>query len=376
MKIRIIILITCFIPLFGLPPDSSAAGPTTRLSTSAASIPSTSNEASVNQAGPNQTASDAAQINEASWPMAAANPERTSWTPEEVRGSLETVWFKPFEAYIPQKVQVIAAYDTLYISTARGLYALDADTGAEHWVYATELPLGHSPALHEGVAYVGGFDRKLHAIDALTGEGLWTFEAGAGFNTNPLIVEGKIYAGNRDGTFYAIHADTGQLAWKYQTQGPILYSAAYKDGVLFFASNDSHAYALNAQTGALVWKSAKLPGVGFHSWWPVVYRDHVIFAGSNNYRFGSELGAGTLAKLDLFDVYPNFGTDPRGTLVGPLGQEPGDWVTGTPTINASQATITSNGSTQPITEYFEEKPWRRTLFCSKSGNGPGVYNRL
>lgn len=297
-----------------------------------------------------------AQISEpGAWPMAAANPARTSWTPEEVRGVLKPLWYKPFEPYIPQRVQIIAAYDTLYIATARGLYALDAETGAERWIYPTQFPLGHSPTIHNGIAYVGGLGRKLHAIDALTGEGLWTFEAGAGFQTNPLVVEGKVYVGNRDGYFYAIHAEgpnTGQLAWKYSTQGPILYSAAYQDGVVFFASNDSHAYALNATTGELVWKSAKLPGAGFSSWWPVVYRDRVIFSGSNNYREAIQPGTiGLFATMELSEVYPNYKTDPRGTLVGPLGQEPGDWVEGTVTIDASR-----------ILDYFAAKPWRRSYF--------------
>ena len=97
--------------------------------------------------------------------MAGANPERTSWTAEEVRGQLQPVWYKPFEPYISQKVQIIAAYQTLYVATAKGLYALDAESGAQRWVYPTALPLGHSPTIHEGVAYVGGFDHRLHAID-------------------------------------------------------------------------------------------------------------------------------------------------------------------------------------------------------------------
>ena len=122
--------------------------------------------------------------------MAGANPQRTSWSEEEVRGRLQPVWYRPIEPYIPAKVQIIAAEGLLFIATARGLYALDAETGAERWVYATELPLGHSPTVVDGVAYVGGLDHQLHAVDAGTGERLWTFEAGAGFDTNPLAVNG------------------------------------------------------------------------------------------------------------------------------------------------------------------------------------------
>jgi hypothetical protein len=34
------------------------------------------------------------------WPMAGANPQRNSWTSEEVRGRLTAEWYKPFEPYI------------------------------------------------------------------------------------------------------------------------------------------------------------------------------------------------------------------------------------------------------------------------------------
>ena len=310
---------------------------------------------------------------ENAWAMAGANPERTSWTPEQVNGNLKPLWYKQFEPYIPPNVQIIAVYGTLYISTASGLYALDAVTGGERWVYPTEMPLGHSPTVYDGIAYVGGFDHKLHAIDAFTGEGLWTFEAGAGFDTNPLVLDGKIYAGNRDGYFYAIHAEgeaTGELAWKFQTGGPVLFSAAYKDGIVFFASDDSYAYALNAETGELTWKSDKLPGAGFHSWWPVVYGDWVIFAGSLNYR--GQIGPGLSKQFtyqELQDVYPNHKSDPKSTLVGPMGTEPGKWANGTSTIDTSQPNITENGATVPITEYLEAKPWRRTYFVLNRATG-------
>ncbi len=297
----------------------------------------------------------------ADWPMAGANPQRTSWTPEEVPGTLRPVWYKLFEPYIPQKVQVIAASNTLYISTAKGLYALDATTGAEEWVYPTELPLGNSPTINNGIAYVGGLDHHLHAINATTGQGLWRFEAGAGFETNPLVVEGKVFAGNRDGFMYAIYADganAGQLAWRFPTGGPILFSAAYQSPNIYFASNDSYAYALNAQTGSLVWRSEKLPGEGFYSWWPVVWEDKVIFTGSNNY--GTSIlwpDSAQMTNLELSDVYEANNIQP-GQFIGPVGTASGPWADGMPTVDVSR-----------IVTYLEQKPWRRTVFVLNQSNG-------
>lgn len=307
------------------------------------------------------------------WIMPGANPQRTSWTPEEVPGPLQPLWYKQFEPYIEPKFQIIAAYNTLYVSTAKGLYALDSDTGAEKWVYPTEFPLGQSPTINNGIAYVGGYDKKLHAINAYTGKGLWTFEAGAGFDTSPLVAEGLVMAGNRDGYFYAVHiqgSHAGQLAWKFQTGGPVNFSAAYSDGDVYFASDDSYAYALRAQSGELIWKSAKLPGAGFQSWWPVVYRDWVIFSGSNNYRTGTEPGpASMITTMELTDINTHYFTDQSGTLLGPLGQAPGDWVSQTPTIDFSKPTVTPNGSMLAVTKYLEAKPWRRSYFVLRRSNG-------
>ena len=227
-------------------------------------------------------------IESGAWPMAGANPQRTSWTPEEVRGQLEPAWYRPLEPYIPAKAQLIAAYNMLYVSTAKGLYAFNADNGAQEWVYPTEMPLGNSPTIYDQVAYVGGFDNKIHAINALTGQGLWTFEGTAGFDTNPLVLDNVIYMGGRDGYFYAVNAGSdlqaGTLLWKYKTGGPIHFSAAYKDGMVYFASDDGYAYALNALTGQQAWRSAKLPSAGFHSWWVVVQGDVVILSANRPYR--------------------------------------------------------------------------------------------
>ena len=299
------------------------------------------------------------------WPMVAANPQRTSWTPEEVRGDLNVDWYHPIEPYIPYKIQPIAANGNIYVSTARGLYTFRASDGYLLWVYPTELPLGNSPTIAtingSSIAFVGGYDRKIHAIDANSGQeipGYTAYEAAAGFETNPLVINNMIYAGNRDGYFYAFDAVTGSLVWQYKTNGSILYSAAYKNGVIYFASQDTYAYALNSNNGSLVWKSQKLLGEGFQSFWPVVYtdkstgKDYVIFTSGENYRQPT-MG---LPKVETDEL---FGNIPVGSLIGPTSTEiPGDWIPGTVVIDASI-----------IMNYLQNRPDRRTVFVLDSVTG-------
>jgi outer membrane protein assembly factor BamB len=332
------------------------------------------------------------------WPMAGANPQRTSRTQEEVSGNLNPLWYKIFEPYILPRTQVIGVEGKLFIATSKGLYALLADDGTEIWVYPTEFPLADTPTYDNGVLFVSSTDKKIHAISAATGNMIWTFTAKQAFNVSPLVINNTVYAGNRDGNFYALDALTGAEKWRYSTGGPINFGAAYLNNSVFFASNDSHAYALNATTGSLIWKSNKLPGLGFHSWWPVIAGEHVIFAGSSGYRSTIPVYGLSLSNhIEKKDVYPNYQTDPdRSALIAPkVAYSPTDpnwsWAHGVTVLDASKPnTNRLDGTptqTTAITEYFEiptaedlstdpsglsrhiRKPWRRTLFVLSQSNG-------
>jgi hypothetical protein len=323
------------------------------------------------------------------WYMAGANPERSSWVREEVRGGLNVEWFRPIEPYIQQKTQPIATNGRIYVSTSKGLYAFSATNGSIDWVYPTEMPLGHSPTVvtvnGRLTAYVGGYDRKIHAVDttnivngiAQTLSGYTPHEAGAGFETNPLVIyvngAPTIFAGNRDGKFYALDAVTGAKIWEYKTAGPILFSAAYKNNTLYFASNDSYAYAVNATTGEQIWKSTKFPGGGFHSYWPVIYtekatgKDYVIFGGSGNIRPGDGAPLDNLASFYLFPQC-HTGTDteirtncPWGDPVGPISNASATqtyWTAGTQVMDVSN-----------IINYTEDYPQNRSAFILDAGSG-------
>ncbi len=301
------------------------------------------------------------------WVTAGGNPQRTSWTAEQVTGNLVPDWYKIFKgAYILPRTQVVAANNTLFIATSRGLYAIDPATGAQKWVYATELPLADTPTYANGVVYIGGFDRKMHAIDATNGSRKWTYTAESGFQVSPLVVNSTVYAGNRDGYFYALDAGSGALKWRFKTGGPIVYSAAAStdNATIYFASNDMSAYALNASSGAQVWKSAKLPGDGFHSWWPVVAGNYVVFSGGENYR---KVGPGEFGSLsndiEKNDIWTGSGYAENTTTVGPTatGQT---WAHGKAVLDYSK----SNGNTS-VSNYFESKPYRRTYFVLDRSSG-------
>jgi len=304
------------------------------------------------------------------YPMAGFNPERTSHAPQEIFGNQKPVWTKTFEPYILPRTQVIAANNRLFVTTSRGLYAVNAKTGELLWVFATSLPLADSPTVVNDTVYIGGFDKNMYAIDVATGNEKWRFSASQGFQVSPLVVNNTIYIGNRDGNFYALDAATGNLKWKFYVGAPIEFAAAYKDGFVFFGALDVKAYALDAATGNVKWISPKLPGTGFRSWWPVIFNQYVVFVGSPAYRhefkpFGGQLEIG-IEKKDLWS------SAPKGTPIGPITENiPGPWPIGTRGLDISQPSRDASGSaiSLAVSEYFETKPWRRTVFVFDRNTG-------
>ncbi len=50
-------------------------------------------------------------------------------------------------------------------STDFNLYALDAHTGEKMWTFKTGRSVHSSPAVSDGVVYVGSFDNTLYALE-------------------------------------------------------------------------------------------------------------------------------------------------------------------------------------------------------------------
>ncbi len=315
----------------------------------------------------------AARAIDVPWPMAGANPARTSWVSSSMPDNIATQWVKPITPYVSQKIQVIGAEDKVFVSTSAGLYAFNATNGDDVWQYPTALPLGHSPTymLESGVGYlyVGGLDKKIHKVRVSDGRAVWTSaSAEGGYVSSPIVVDNRVYATNRDGAIYAFNTSDGSQAWqKFQTGNQINQSPAYSDGVLYFASNDGYGYAIDAANGSLKWKSDadpstsqldKFPSQGFYSWWPVVYGEDVIFTRTGFYTTNGAESSwlfGSAPNTSMFAGRTSFET------------QSGYWPVGEKIVDVS-----SNPYGNSLPDYFETQesgdtraahgPYRRNAF--------------
>jgi outer membrane protein assembly factor BamB len=170
------------------------------------------------------------------------------------------------------------------------------------WKFHTDGKIFSSPAITNGVAFIGSEDKNLYAINIITGKPVWKFHTGGPVHSSPAVYNHTVYFNSNDGFFYAVNAISGRLKWKFKTKGEkkvggvgiwdmkpanmymedqydfFLSSAVInkKDNTLYFGSGDGNIYALKTVNGQLVW-SFKTNGLVHTS--PAFYNG-TVYAGS------------------------------------------------------------------------------------------------
>ncbi|MDR0460998.1 MAG: PQQ-binding-like beta-propeller repeat protein [Nitrososphaerota archaeon] len=167
----------------------------------------------------------------------------------------------------------------VYIGSAdSNVYAFDALTGNKIWNYTTYNSVHSSPAVVDEVVYVGSDDGNVYALNALTGAKLWNYTTNGqrifypydrwvdGPNavvSSPAVVNGVVYVGSIGGDVYALNASTGDKIWSYYTMPSrdggggdtfgVSASPAVSDGIVYIGSVEGPFYAFDALTGDQVW---------------------------------------------------------------------------------------------------------------------------
>ena len=211
------------------------------------------------------------------WTQIQHDAQRTGYSPETLGTNFRLAWTHPFqpERVFPQ-VQAIIHQGMVFVGTESGnLYALDAQTGSQHWVFHAGGPILASVGADNGKVFFGAMDGAVYGIDASTGNQVWKNQLSKkGFSVAPVISDGLIMLGGRDGRFYALSPD-GTLAWTNDVGSPILQTAAASNGRVYFGAMDMRVRALTT-TGTLSWVTERLQGGGINAYFPVVSQGKVV----------------------------------------------------------------------------------------------------
>ena len=119
-----------------------------------------------------------------------------------------------------------------------------------------------SPAVANGVVYIGSEDHKLYAYNARTGALLWSATTGGTIVSSPAVANGIVYVGSSDGKLYAYAARTGTSCGA-RPRGVVESSPAVANGVVYVGSDDGDLYAYNPASGALLWNTTTGSNVFF-----------------------------------------------------------------------------------------------------------------
>ena len=140
------------------------------------------------------------------------------------------------------------------------LYAVDASTGEVLWSQPSNGWIASSPTVADGTVYVGSAPgstgKNVYALDASSGNEKWVFsEPGWSVASSPTVAGDTVYFGRRedvpfsseDGSVYAVSTDTGEKRWEFtEPSSQVSSSPTVVDGTVYVGSRDGNMYAIDA----------------------------------------------------------------------------------------------------------------------------------
>ncbi|SEH58004.1 Outer membrane protein assembly factor BamB, contains PQQ-like beta-propeller repeat [Halopenitus malekzadehii] len=159
--------------------------------------------------------------------------------------------------------------ETIVIPADTGLVHAVGPKGRHQWTQrtgATSLGIHGTPAIVDGIAYIGGYDGDLYAFDVGTGEQVWrtsrmAFDGAIAIGSSPAYWDGVLYVvveynNPPAGTLWAVDADTGRPLWSDDRLWGMPHPSVSIDPEherLITASNDGVCYCWEFPSLAFEW---------------------------------------------------------------------------------------------------------------------------
>jgi outer membrane protein assembly factor BamB len=132
------------------------------------------------------------------------------------------------------------------------VFAIDRETGISRWTYSAGSGIYSSIAIGDGRAIVTLDDRSVIALDLEGGDLLWEYPVGG--PASPAVAEGLVYVGSSDGALYALAGSAGgPPAWLFPTGSSTVLSPVVVDDTVYLAAGPT-LFALDRETGEEQWR--------------------------------------------------------------------------------------------------------------------------
>ena len=157
-------------------------------------------------------------------------------------------------------------------------HAIEQASGKEKWNFKSSMPITSTAAVSAGSVYFVSSAGALVALDAASGATKWVFateyerrfearnlhgypsvaqtipDAWDTYISSPAVAEGRVYFGSGDGNVYAVDATSGVMLWKFRTLDVVHASPAVSGGTVYIGSWDGNFYAIDAESGQQKWQ--------------------------------------------------------------------------------------------------------------------------
>jgi outer membrane protein assembly factor BamB len=200
------------------------------------------------------------------WPELGFNGAHTAYNPGENVlgptdvGSLAETWGVKSSASLVASPADVGGI-VVEASTNGDLDTYNGSTGALLEQYNAGAPIVSSPAVVNGIVYVGleatDVEGGIVAVNEFTGKLVWSVPFPGSASSSPTVSNGIVYIGTDEGAEYGLRASNGQEVFGFGTESsPITGSTSVVNNVAYFGAQNGYAYAINATTGTLVWQVA------------------------------------------------------------------------------------------------------------------------
>lgn len=257
----------------------------------------------------------------------------------------------------------------IFVGTDDGfMTCLDTSGGEVLWRYATRGPILESPTLVGEVLFFSNEADQVYALEAQTGKFRWQYKGESPEEYTlrghaGVAVDGDlVFTGFSNGNMVALRAGTGSVAWMASLRGESerfvdMDSTPVVEGELIYATSSSGGvYALDKLTGLVRWRLPIENAGGLATESDRLYvaaAEQGIFAidpsGNIVWRQGTR-GGGEPAQPVISGDYLIYTLSEDGVYVadkrtGVVHQffQPGDGVSGAPTVDDNRMYVLSNG---------------------------------
>ena len=188
-----------------------------------------------------------------SWPIFHGNQGLSGSTPVIIPKSPKLVW--TFKATSGIKSSPVIGNNSIFIGSDDGkIYCLSL-AGKLIWTFTAGNTIEAPPMYYDYSVYAGTLEGKLLAIDAKTGKQRWVYATEGQISGSPnYFLSGsnkKILAGSYDNSLYCINDVTGKPDWKYTSDNYINCSPAVSGKYTIFGGCDGNMHVVDLASGTL-----------------------------------------------------------------------------------------------------------------------------